>query len=300
MVSNTPRPSLPILRSTIASVIKLALDPRRLPWIVSMVLSVLYFVFYFKNLSDGGLPCKYQPSGFCVTNYVPPTIQKKTEVPIPGTGYCPSKVENSHFWAFSVDVLFTIAVLIIGFNPEIFMEQQGFANAVMLAFVIIFHGGLHFFLGYVLQCKDEESAELPAQTFLYAAFIFVLAYVTFRSTSSVKFPLSLILSVAFTFLIVKASASSDNVGAIFGGTQLLVAFITVFFPKNTDNFGTQKQGWFFVAPCVISLWELLGCCDDSGDKGLFNKIGGHVWYDITLHTALIVTQLTPETKKKDK
>ena len=276
------------------------LDPRRLPWVVSLILSVLYFVFYFKHISDGDTPCKYQPSGFCVTNYVPPEFKKKTEVPIPGTGYCPSKVDNSHFYAFSADVVFTIAVLIIGFFPQIFPEQQGIANAVMLAFVIIFHGGLHFFLGYVLQCEDGDSAELPVQTFLYAVFIFVLAYVAFRSTSSVKFPLSLILSVAFTFLIVQASASSNNVGAIFGGTQLLVAFITVFFPKNTDNFGTQKQGWFFVAPCVISLWELLGCCDDSGDKGLFNKIGGHVWYDITLHTALIVTQLTPETKKKDK
>ena len=80
---------------------------------------------------------------------------------------------------------------------------------------------------------------------------------------------------------------------------MLVSLIAVFFPKNPENFGTQKQG-----PCVISLWELLDCCDDSGDKGLFNKIGGHVWYDFTLHTALIVSQLTPlsepEPEKKDK
>jgi hypothetical protein len=72
-----------------------------------------------------------------------------------------------------------------------------------------------------------------------------------------------------------------------------VSVIAAFFPKNPDDVGNEKQGWFFIAPCVISLCELLFCCDGSGDQGLFNKVGGHVWYDITLHTALIVGQLTP-------
>ena len=301
------RPSLPILRSPIASGLKFVLDPRRLPWIVSMVLSVLYFIFYFKNVSDGDPPCEYQPSGFCVTNYVPPEFTKKTEVPIPGTGECPSKVKNSHFWAFSVDVLFTIAVLFIGFNKEIFPEQQSLLNAVVLAFVIIAHGGLHFVLGYVLSCEEPAPSETSVFVGLFAAFIFFIAYVAFRSTSSVNKLLSSILSIAVTILIVVATlrTTPPNVGTIFGGTQLLVAIIAVFFPKDPENFGTQKQGWFFVAPCVISLWELLGCCDDSGDKGLFNQIGGHVWYDIALHTALIVSQLTPLSEpdtpeKKDK
>ena len=292
----------------IVATLKLALQPKRLPWTVSTVLSVLYFVFYFKNILDHEASCDYAPSGFCVTNYVPDVPGEKPHK----EGLCPSRFANSHFWAFTVDVLFTIGVLFIGYNPKIFKEQQGRGNAIRLALVIIFHGGLHFLLGYVLQCGVAPSATskyvmavtpiTETLTFLYAAFIFVLAFVAFRQTSSVNRALSFILSVAFTALIVGASlaATPFNVGTIFGGTQLLLAVIVAFFPKNLANFGTKKQGWFFIAPCAVSLWELLGCCDGSGDKGLFNKIGGHVWYDITLHTALIVTQLTPYTAPTQK
>ena len=124
----------------------MALQPESLPWTVSTVLSVLYFVFYFKNILDHEASCDYAPSGFCVTNYVPDVPGEKPHK----EGLCPSRFANSHFWAFTVDVLFTIGVLFIGYNPKIFKEQQGRGNAIRLALVITFHGGLHFLLGYVL------------------------------------------------------------------------------------------------------------------------------------------------------
>ena len=291
-------PSVPahIIRSTIASVLKLlnmllnkapkfVLESRRLPWALCFVFSFLYFAFFIIN---GDPSCKYQPSGFCVTGY-DPSVQK-----------CPSKVDNSHTWAAFVDVMFTLLVLYIGHNPQRFPEQQGLRTAWVLALTIISHGLLHGMLGYYQQCKDSNT-DPTNQNRLYAVFILILALVAFRMTSSANMAQSIVLSILATFAIFRASILSDSVSPIFAGTQLIVSIIAVWFPKNPEIFGTQKQGWYFVAPCIISLWELLGCCDDSGDQGLFNKIGGHVWYDITLHYQLIVTQLTPKpSEKKDK
>lgn len=202
-----------------------------------------------------------------------------------------------------MDVLFTIAVLFIGFNPKLFPKQQGKANSITLAFIIIAHGLLHFFLGYIKDCASPPSTA-PAPVLdiaLYAAFIFALSLVAYSTTSSVKPVPSFFVSIGFTYLIVKASlhANPANVGTIFGGTQLLASVLGAFVPKNPPNAGTQKQGLSFIAPCAVSLWELMGCCDGSG-KALFNKIGGHVWYDIALHTCLIVTQLTPLAKEQKK
>jgi hypothetical protein len=253
---------------------------------LSAVLSVVYFGILKHQQSDPALSCKYAPFGFCVTNYAPDEMK------------CPDPTENSHVWAFRVDVLFTIGVLSIGVLPigrKLFPMQQSRNNAIILAVVIIAHGVLHFWLGNSLSCapppNQGDNAAIGVK--LYALFIFVLAIVAFLMSSSVKLAISLIFSLIFTWLIVTVSVAEMNIGAIFGGTQLLVSVIAAFFPKNPDDVGNEKQGWFFIAPCVISLCELLFCCDGSGDQGLFNKVGGHVWYDITLHTALIVGQLTP-------
>ena len=216
------------------------LQPLVLPWTVSAVLSLACFFFYFQ--SEG---CQYAPSGFCITNYVP------------DSGICPSKTDNSHFWAFFVDVLFTVAVLFIGFNPKLFPKQQGKKNSITLAFIIIAHGLLHFFLGYIKDCASPPATE-PAPVLdiaLYAGFIFVLCGVAFLTTSSVKPVPSFFVSVGFTYLIVKASlhATPANVGTIFGGTQWLASVLGAFVPKNPPNAGTQKQGLFFIAPCAVSL-----------------------------------------------
>lgn len=152
------------------------------------MLSVVYFGILKHQQSDPALSCKYAPFGFCVTNYAPDEMK------------CPDPTENSHVWAFRVDVLFTIGVLSIGVLPigrKLFPMQQSRNNAIILAVVIIAHGVLHFWLGNSLSCapppNQGDNAAIGPK--LYALFIFVLAIVAFLMSSSVKLAISLIFSL---------------------------------------------------------------------------------------------------------
>ena len=291
------------------------------PWLVSVVLNVLYFwVYLFPDSLNIHLETKYAPSGFCVTNYDPQLPHNKPPEPpcgvtpnsffaevgklVTGTSEAPNWAsgaqDNSHFWAFSVDCWFAIIVLSIGlFGKK--NSNQGFPAACTNALVIMAHGILHWWLGYFKNCELLTSQNGQSfGTLLYTVFIGLLIFVGFRATSNwTSLPKISIATAVFTFLIVYTSTTQDSIGAIFGGTQLLLSLVSAFIPKK--GVVTRTQGYFFIAPCLISLTELLYCTTESGKPTLFNKYGGHAWYDVTLHTVVVLFQLQPRSpaKKQD-
>ena len=287
------------------------------PWLVSVVLNVLYFwVYLFPDSLNIHLQTKYEPAGFCITNYdpyyeqqQPPSLYPCAVAPnfvfaevgklvslVTNTSEAPDTwasggQNNSHFWAFSLDCCFAILVLGIGlFGKK--NSNQGFKKACTYALVIMLHGILHWWLGYYKNCVLlTEKKGKAFGTLFYAVFIFVLIIVGLNSSSNwTSRTKKIIASTVFTFLIVYTSTTKDSVGPIFGVTQLLLSWICAFYPKKVVS---RKEGYFFIAPCLISLIELLYCTTESGKPTLFNHLGGHFWYDFTLHTTFVVFQLQP-------
>jgi len=273
-----------------------------LPWLVSAVLSLIYFwVYLFPGSLNLKLEHLYEPEGFCITNYDPhgdppcaatpnsffAEVGKLVGAPALASG----AQDNSHFWAFSVDCWFAIIVLSIGlFGKK--NSNQGIKTALGGVVAIMSHGLLHWWLGYFRNCVLITSPGARSfGTLFYALFIFVLCIVGFNLTSNLTSKwLKRIASAVVTYLIVHTSTSKGSISPIFGGTQLLGSIVFGFFPKK--GVVTPKMGYFFIAPCVVSLVELL-YCTESGKPTLFNKYWGHFWYDVTLHTVIVVAQLTP-------
>jgi len=286
-----------------------------LPWLVSAGLNFFYFVvFLFHDFLNIHLETKYEPSGFCITNYDPDYKQQQPPSLYP-CAVAPNSIfadvgklvslvthtseapdtwasggqNNSHYWAFSVDFCFTILVLGIGFFWKK-NSNQGFKSACIYAGVIMLHGILHWWLGYYKNCVLITETKGKAFGILfYAVFIFILIIVGFnRATNLKSLTFKVILSTLFTLLIVWTSTTKDSIGPIFGGTQLLLSIVCAFFPKK--GVVSRKEGYFFIVPCIISLIELL-YCTESGKPTPFNRLGGHFWYDFTLHTTFVVFQL---------
>ena len=101
-----------------------------LPWLVSAVLSLIYFwVYLFPGSLNINLEHEYEPEGFCITNYDPHGDPPCAATPnsffaevgklvtglfggLPGApAWASGAQDNSHFWAFSVDCWFALILL---------------------------------------------------------------------------------------------------------------------------------------------------------------------------------------------
>lgn len=188
---------------------------------------------------------------------------------------------NSHTWAFLVDMYYTYRGLTITTNRRK-VVQYGLVSSIFS------HGLLHGLLGTWAKCG---SVTIPGgeQVFMvFAAGIsFAVLFVgaRFQTLDILK---KLMLSAAGGWLTLKLAGhhGENGVSSIFLITQIIASLSSVFFPGNNIA-NIEELGNSFVPPCLISLIELIYCCDGDG-ASLFNKLGGHVWYDLFLHRSVLL------------
>ena len=208
--------------------------------------------------------CGVEKAGFCVTNMA---------------GCAEGSLMNSHIWAFLVDMYFTYRGFVVPTN------RSKLAKYFLIS-SIFSHGLLHGALGSPLAKCGMMAIEGGEQIFMvFAGFI---SFAVLQVGSNIGLLMKLVLSAVSGWLTLKlAGPGGDNgVSSIFIITQIIASLSSVFAPSGAfKNF--EEMGWGFVPPCVISLIEFLYCCDGSG-ASLFNKLGGHVWYDLFLHRSVIL------------
>jgi len=244
-------------------------DPRG-GWAIALIFSVIYLVLLLsKNpkAASGSSTCHYCSDGFCVTNFSPED------------GSCPQP--NSHRWAWQEDAIFTVLAVVLG-NMTRASSPAIMGNVA----VILVHGLLHLYFDYNKCDITEGPTGLSANVVAYAVFIALLSYVAINRAYPNHTALSVIGSIAVTAVTVLLSQPDWGYGVspIFMTTQLLVSFLGV---SSTNGLGNTKMGYLFTLPCIVSIIELVFCCDGNGDPGFFNKIGGHAWYDFVLHIAVL-------------
>ena len=159
-----------------------------------------------------------------------------------------------------------------------------------------FHGGLHALLGLKQECSPNP---FPGALAIFGVFASVTGYFVVH-TIATDFHQLIKLGVAAVTgalcVVLAGPGGSDGISSIFLITQLLASSVPTFFPLENG----RRVGLSFVAPCLISLIELVYCCDPStGGPSLFNKIGGHVWYDLSLHISFILALIDGPTPKKN-
>ena len=81
------------------------------------------------------------------------------------------------------------------------------------------------------------------------------------------------------YLTTYAGKKGMDISAYFMSTQVLVSFIGFFAPDDVNS--DPLMAWTFGLTCLVSLIEYYLC-----EKFLSSK-GGHMWYDIALHTSLL-------------
>jgi hypothetical protein len=272
-------------KSTTSDFIADLFSPKKIGWTISLAINLIYLFFYFFNQPPR---CGHASAGFCVTN-------------LNENQRCPDRM-NSHTWAFIVDCIFTVVGLKAKAAPEI--EAAGPFMKYGLVFTIFSHGLLHGVLGLLVSCTDKTFDGAVA---LFGAFSVLISYfVVFASgnLTDVLGPIlgqvgNIALGLVAGWLCVQLSGENgeNGVSSIFLITQLLATAAATLFPKGDGL--NPKLGLSFIPPCLISLIELVYCCDPStGGASLFNKLGGHVWYDVFLHTSVLIALIDGPTGKK--
>lgn len=89
-----------------------------------------------------------------------------------------------------------------------------------------------------------------------------------------------LIAVGSGALVVDMTNTSGGVSGILLILDLLVSLIGVL---SKSNLWSPNIGTLFILPSLVGRIEYTYCCDGGGPSWL-NKLGGHVWYDIVLHT----------------
>mmetsp|Transcript_6338 Transcript_6338/g.15702 ORF Transcript_6338/g.15702 Transcript_6338/m.15702 type:complete len:339 (-) Transcript_6338:127-1143(-) len=266
----------PPTSTTISDFISGLFSPKKIGWTISFVINLAYLYYFFQVRASQEPGCDYSSGGFCVTNFKP-----QTET-------CPPL--NSHTFAFIVDCIFTAVGFLV---PSALQGGEKYA----LIGIIFGHGCLHALLGLVVSCTNKPFWGAVA---LFAAFSVAISYIIVDSIGSLSRVANIVLGLAAGFLCVFLSGSNgeNGISSIFLITQLLSTAGGSLFPKGDGL--SPKLGLSFIAPCLVSLIELVYCCDPStGGASLFNKLGGHMWYDVFLHTSILIALIYGPTGKPD-
>jgi len=280
------------------------LDPSRQNYEISWVLGLLFTIVLFYGIFTTEKEDKNIHGGFCVTCFNDEGYYIEDDF-IGGFD-----VKESHQLSGIIDaILLVIAVLIpvygarasipplfgIPYNPE-----ASFGTAVSAVALIGVHGYLHYFNlsrfyeGYVTGKKPLPFPGLPndegneSGDVLFAILSFVIAAASITGYSSIPENFGPLVEggVIFvlgglTYLLTKAATERgyNPISVFFGITQLLVTGVATFVPD--DLAADALMGWTFAFTCFVALLEFYLC------EQTIRKIGGHAWYDLSLHIAVL-------------
>lgn len=256
-------------------------------WTLCLAMSIFYAISILR--SDAGKPCSND--GFCISGYC-------------GEEYVDGDVivTNSHTLSWNVDVAFAaIAIslpIIDKFTaieiPDIgrYAFEPDLAIAISTPVLILAHGYLHKTLAedfvppnnkIIAEKGDEEEETLGF--ILFSAILVSVCVIGFSSipeavNNSGPALAGVVAAItAFIYwLTIQADKKEMGISAYFMSTQVLVSGVGCLAPNNMAD---PLMGWTFAVTCAVSLVEYLGC------KNILRPIGGHMWYDVALHTSLL-------------
>lgn len=257
-------------------------------WTLCLAMSIFYAISIIR--SDAGKPCSND--GFCVSGYC-------------GEEYVDGDVivTNSHTLSWNVDVAFAaiaISLPIIDTFTAIEIPNIGrYAFEPTLDIIlatpvlILAHGLLHRGLaeGFVPpnnKVMAEDGQDEGENTLFFVLFSAILVSVCVLGFSSVPEAVNesvpalggIVAAItAFIYwLTIQANKKEMGISAYFMSTQVLVSAVGCLAPNDMAD---PLMGWTFAVTCVVSLVEYLGC------KNILRPVGGHMWYDVALHTSLL-------------
>jgi hypothetical protein len=265
----------------------LSLSSAKLPWLLAMVASAIYFVLFY--IAATGPQEKFPDynydglmGGFCV--WGAPVVPDNA-------GGCIT-AHNSHVYAWYEDFIMTLFVVGAYFCSSK-KQQEQLLTYIAIGGIVFLHGFLHFCLYTFLDPSCVISADAPAgqeegsNDFLgwtaYIVFTFFLCLIIFylgfaKQKGILKV---LVLSVVVTFVTILLAIK-------FGHEWLLTALFATSHPvgsitgfKTTSPLFSRFVGWFFLLATIDGIVELMAC------EAFLKPYGGHIWYDLFLHTAVI-------------
>ncbi len=207
---------------------------------------------------------------------------------------------NSHLIAFGVDVTLTAATALFWYlDPKRGDFMKVDIKYLAFGFIILMHGFLHWFLQQttfdfipVINCYNGDiGSEVEELGYIiFGVFSFALSLIILGFGFGLKLS-TLIGSVVFTVIVVTLTKDT-------GGELILPGLFCIVHPLSCftglfsdDPIFNQNVGALFAICTIVGILELFKC--DS----VLRQYGGHVWYDITLHLAVVMA--TPYFTAKD-
>lgn len=255
----------------------------KFPWFISLVLSIIYFITFIFAASPGIDFASSLLFGFCVWG--------APQLPNEKDG-CKNSPANSHIIAFGIDVLMTIAVYVL-YKKDSAVKKQTLVYFAFAA-IILLHGSLHFFLNSpIIDCYSEVDPEMEKiGNTLFAIFTFFLCLIILGfSEQALNFGVAL-SSVIFTAVVAYITSTFGSGEFILTGLFCVVHPLSSYAALKSNNpLFTSAAGWWFVVATTVGILELSTC------ESFFRSIGGHFYYDLTLHTSILLS--TPYFAKDD-
>lgn len=250
-------------------------SPTKLPWFISLILSVIYFITFLAAAADTGGFASSLLFGFCVWG--------SPSLPNEQVG-CKDSPINSHIIAFGIDFILTIAVFFIYKRDH--SKKKSKLTYFAFGAIILVHGFLHFFLNSpIIDCYvDTEKYPGLEQTgyLLFGIFTFFLCNIILGVGNGSWSGRVVIESVIFTALVIYITVTIGSGDFILTGLFCVVHPISSVAALRSDNPQfTKTAGWWFVIATTVGILELLTCAS------FFRAIGGHFYYDLTLHFSIL-------------
>lgn len=264
----------------------LAVFQKKPAWFIASFLSFVY-IFAFVGLVTGKIP-NVLLFGFCVWGeYDGNDPSMDGTFPVKN---CTDFPINSHLVAFIIDTIMTVSAGLFYFLDKSDDKNKNWYYYPVMAFIIFIHGGLHWFLEQKvlptqINCLvDPVPPQLNKQgTVLFAIFSFFLCLVVVGfggfKLGAIR---TSVISFVFALFVVYLSTLDQS------GQYALQSLFVVIHPLSTvvgllsDQlaFSPLVAKWFCVAT-LVGIIEALSC------KELLRPFGGHIWYDLTLHAAVL-------------
>jgi hypothetical protein len=268
----------------------------KFPWVLCTIFSFVYF-YLFSQVSTANPPLPFDKTGliggFCVWGN-----------PAPDDKGC-TKNTNSHMYSWYEDAVFTMIVV----GAYFYGNKKDTIIYIALGGVVFFHGLLHFFLSTERHCltSSDDPTILAYGWFLYLIFAFFLSViisgigflVEYNCTGTLvkeKYRLRLVLlaSSVVTFITYQLAhhAGTDWLLSALFATSHPIASVTGLCSKSPIF--TNLLGFIFLAATLEGIVELMAC------QSFLIPLGGHIWYDLFLHTAVLLALPVFQTTTKQK
>jgi hypothetical protein len=248
----------------------------KFPWVLCTIFSFIYFcLFHQVSKADPHFEETGLIGGFCVWGF--------PKTPDPNNG-CKNNNINSHMFAWYEDAVFTMIVV----GAYYYGGKKDIMTYVALGGIVFFHGFLHFILSTQLDCLTniEDPKIVKIGWYLYLIFAFFLSLVTFGLGFLKQYGLPLVLLAssvvtAFTYYLAYGTGNTNWLLSTLFATSHPIASVTGWLTKSP--LFTNLLGWIFLAATLDGIVELRFC------ESFLKQYGGHIYYDLFLHTAVIAS-----------